>query len=397
MKRLAIAGGSSPFTVDLIECLAVQGAPPMALVLQGRNAEELGLVRAFGERRLGPLGWRVGQCLDRREALRGADIVLQQVRFGGGAGRAADERLALSQDIPADETLGPAALRSALRMAGDLRALARDLADQCPDAVVLNLTNPLSLATSLLHIAGVRRVAGLCELPWDTACAAAALAGVSGGHFTWNYAGLNHRGFVFGLEEDGEPLLPRFLAALGEGSFSGATAAEIAALGAIPTKYFALLTGRAAVQPGRAGAVDEIRRRIVAELRTHPRSLPAGIAERGGRWYRLAVAPAIAALCSEEERELVLSVPGADAISRELRCAVSGRGIAPLAQPPPPAGIVPLLAKFEAHERAMIAAVLDPSPANVRRALAEDPLVPAGKVEPLAEALLAGVVETVPA
>ncbi len=66
-------------------------------------------------------GWRSTCTTSLAEALDGADLVVHQIRYGDLAGRAADERFAAELGAAADETLGPGALRSALRPAPALR------------------------------------------------------------------------------------------------------------------------------------------------------------------------------------------------------------------------------------------------------------------------------------
>ncbi len=320
MRRLVVLGGSSPFGIALFDALAATPMPPFELILQGRTRDSLALAARAAALRLEPIGWRVRAEADRRAALDGADIVIQQNRFGGAAGRIADEALASRHSIAGDETLGPAALQCVLGSLDSLAALGGELAIACPRAWVLNLTNPLSLTTSLLKAAGVARVVGLCELPLETAREAARRAGYGGADPDWHYAGLNHRGFVFGLASGGRDLFPAFLTAIRTTGFSGASAAEIEAFGAIPTKYFALLTGRDLPRPGRAAIVAAMRDAIFGELAENPERLPPTIRKRGGIWYESAVAPTVAALTAAEPELLVLNLPDADLLTRERQC-----------------------------------------------------------------------------
>src|SRR5271163_542825 len=146
MTKLAILGGSSPFTAAFIDALAQAGyrLPPCALWLHGRNGQNLESISRYSAACLEPLGWSVNSTTLLREALEGAYIVIHQIRYGGLDGRAEDERIAAEYGAAADETLGPGALHSILRTVSELRSVSREIALSAPEAWVLNLTNPLS-------------------------------------------------------------------------------------------------------------------------------------------------------------------------------------------------------------------------------------------------------------
>jgi len=107
--KIAILGGSSPFTAALVDAMADarHGIPPGELVLQGRTEQALELVSGYARHQLGDAGWSVHWNVDLDAALDGADVVIHQIRYGGMEGRHDDERLAAEVSIPPDETLGP--------------------------------------------------------------------------------------------------------------------------------------------------------------------------------------------------------------------------------------------------------------------------------------------------
>jgi len=72
---------------------------------------------------------------------------------------------------------------------------------------VINLVNPLSVATAILAASGVRCL-GVCELPLVTAQHAARVLGVPFASLGWAYDGLNHRGFIHDLTIEGHDQLP---------------------------------------------------------------------------------------------------------------------------------------------------------------------------------------------
>jgi 6-phospho-beta-glucosidase len=383
--RIVVLGGGSPFTAGLVDALAAEGAPaPAQLILYGRTPTTLDLVVDHARAALAPSGWRVAGTVDLRHALAGADVVVNQIRFGGLAGRRRDERVAADLGVPADETLGPAGLAAAIRIAPGHRDLARAVTQSCPDALVLNLTNPLSCSTALLHGSGVQRIAGLCELPLVTAQEVSRILGVPLAEVEWAYAGLNHRGFIHRFEHRGRDLIAELPDRLGDRSIGGVTAAEIASVGAIPMKHFALFRPPLTTSSSRVEILRRLRRTIVEELRADPTRSPPSLRERSQPWYPLAVVPMLSAVTDPAPRRLVVNLPSADGIVREMHAAVSVAGIVPEPVLPVPQALARRLDRSTEHERRILAATADPTLATIRAALDADPLVPPPDVDAFA-------------
>jgi 6-phospho-beta-glucosidase len=376
-RRLVVLGGSTPFTVGLVDALAAEAQRLTLgeLVLAGRDVEALGLSSAYARAALEPDRWRVRAETDLRSALEGARVVIHQIRSGGLEGRRHDERLAADLGLPADETLGPAGLAAAIRMASDHASVARAITDVSPDALVLNLTNPLGCSTDLLHRGGVRRVAGVCEVPLATAEASCAVMDVRIDQVDWTYAGLNHRGYVHRLRLGGRDLLAEVPERLGDGTIGGITADEIAATGAIPVKQLALLRSPPTIGASRAQRLLEVRARMLDELRADARRRPPSSVDRPQPWYADAVVPVLVASGSEIATRHVLNLPMPDGLVREVHADVSAAGIVEVQVPEPPAPIAERIERFAAHERCVVAAAREPSRATIRAAIEADPLI----------------------
>ncbi|HEU4561559.1 MAG TPA: hypothetical protein VFS20_27285 [Longimicrobium sp.] len=387
--RLVVLGGSSPFTAALVDAIAAApGLPPHSLVLHGRDPRGLDLVRAYAAHHLRPLGWTAGAETRLDAALDGAGVVLHQVRYGGMAARARDEAFCAAHGCPADETLGPAALLSALRALPGLEAVSREIGSAAPDAWVLNLTNPLSAVTALMSEAGIRRCIGVCELPEATLAGAAAVLDVAPAELEWRYAGLNHRGFLYDLRHRGGDVLDALVARLGSRTLGGIPAAVIARLRAVPLKYFSLVMEGGAPPRPRARFLSTLRERIQGELaRSVTVSPPPSLRERRMDWYAGAVVPMLAAIHADTPTLRVGSIRAPDGLAREEKTWVSREGITPVPAPRPPPEAGEWIACFERHERALLDALGDPSPGGIHRALAADPVLPAGAAERVSAAL----------
>lgn len=378
MKRLVILGGSSPFTAALVDALV---ASPMAipahqLVLQGRSQDRLKRLAAYAARHLSPLGWTVVHFTDQDRALAEAELVVHQNRYGGLSGRGKYENLSLQHGLPPDETLGPGALASALRMRKPIRALCKSLIIHCPDAIVLNLTNPLSVVTQLMFDHGLGQAYGVCELPSQTALDAAKSFGVPMKSVEWTYVGLNHRGFVSRLQWQGRNLidmisgLPEVCARL------GLRPEVLNQLQAIPTKYFDLLTEPWPPAELRSRELMRLQALLDMELQS-PKHSPPSLSHRATPWYSLSLVPIISALASASSFRHTLNVGTHDGIAWETHASITAHGIRNEA--PATAGASPQVMRwvnnFVDHERTVMAAVTEPSRPKLREALALDPMV----------------------
>jgi 6-phospho-beta-glucosidase len=377
---VAILGGSTPFTASLFEELRNRAdLPACELRLFGQDEHALSRMRSYALRRLP--GWTVEATSDLRAAVRDAGIVVNQIRFGGLTGRAGDEEFAARFQLPADETLGAAGFRAALRIAEPIRELGQRLRELCPNAWVLNLANPLSVTTAEMLRAGApKKTLGLCELPFATAREACRLLEVPLDRAHWQYAGLNHRGFVFSLRAFGEELLPALPARLGERTVFGVTGEDVRKVGALPLKYFKL-----ASRPARRAAfVEELRGRIALEI-DEGQDPPPSLLRRNTDWYRDAVVPMISAIFAGDGREQMINALRGDLVV-ESRARIF-RDRWEICDDEPPAHLRPALERTAAHERSLLAAVQSPSFKRIEAALALDPAVPAGRAREIAEAI----------
>jgi 6-phospho-beta-glucosidase len=355
--RIAVVGGSSPFTLGLVSAIAAE--PPTrtgALCLHGRDRAALTTVGAAAAHLFDATGWRIEVEHDPDRAIAGADVVLHQNRYGGLRARADDERLAAAHRLAGDETLGPAGLAAALRTWDGQRAWADRLA-AAGTPIVVTTTNPLGISTSRFAASGLD-VIGVCELPVQTRLATGAEAGA--------YTGLNHRGFWHHLA--GRP----------DDDY-------------VPDKYFSVLTGATTPRPGRADHVNDIRDEALAQASADPSRYPPALAGRDLPWHRLALVPVLAAIAGRPQ-PLVLTLPlhgDADPVCDERQVILNGADVTPVGQPPPPADVQRWYDRFLAHERAVLAAAAAPGTPTVARALELDPLVPDAAVASLTIDVLA--------
>ncbi|WP_432196553.1 alpha-glucosidase/alpha-galactosidase [Streptomyces sp. bgisy027] len=149
---------------------------------------------------------------DRRQALQDADFVLNLVQIGMHDATRTDfeipARYGLAQTI--GDTLGVGGIFRALRTFPFLKALGEDIRAVCPDAWLLNYTNPMAMNVQYLTQAtGLERVVGLCHSVHWTLHDLCKLVGAPFDEVTYTAAGVNHQAWVLRFEHNGENLYHR--------------------------------------------------------------------------------------------------------------------------------------------------------------------------------------------
>jgi alpha-galactosidase len=161
--------------------------------------------------------FRVESHLDRRAALEGADFVVNEIQVGGLEATQRDfeipKHFGLRQTI--GDTLGVGGIFRALRTIPVLLAIASDIAEVCPEATLLNYTNPMAmLMWAVWEGSPLRRAVGLCHSVQNTHDLLAETVGVPLQEIDFSTAGLNHQAFVLRFERNGESLYPALDAAI---------------------------------------------------------------------------------------------------------------------------------------------------------------------------------------
>ena len=155
---------------------------------------------------------RITATTDLHEALAGADFVFSAIRVGGTDGRVRDERVALSNHVIGQETVGPGGNAYALRTLPEAMRLAEAAREVAPNAWVINFTNPAGIITQAMRTVLGNRVVGICDTPIGLMRKACAAMGVSPSDVEFDYVGLNHLGWLRELRIDGVDRLPELLA-----------------------------------------------------------------------------------------------------------------------------------------------------------------------------------------
>lgn len=158
---------------------------------------------------------KVESTFDRRAALKGADVVL--ITFRNDIEIPTWERdLTIPKkygvDVVIGDTRGPSGIFRFLRSAPVLKAFANDILELCPEALVLNYTNPMCMVTSYMEHCGVK-LTGLCHSVQGTAAMLAKWIGADMKDVTYKCAGVNHQAFYYEYKVNGKDAYPEIFKA----------------------------------------------------------------------------------------------------------------------------------------------------------------------------------------
>lgn len=209
LKVVTIGGGSS-YTPELIEGFINRYSElpikELWLVDIEQGKEKLEIVGNLAKRMVEKAGIpiKIYLTLDRQKALVDADFVTTQLRVGLLDARIKDERIPISHGLIGQETNGVAGMFKALRTIPVILDIVNDMKQLCPDAWLINFTNPAGMVTeAVLRYGNFRKVVGLCNVPISMKTAIAELLHIEPSHIRLEIAGLNHHFFVTNAFVDG--------------------------------------------------------------------------------------------------------------------------------------------------------------------------------------------------
>ncbi|MDT5076382.1 MAG: alpha-galactosidase [Mycobacterium sp.] len=209
-----VGAGSVEFTRELLgDILSFPELGSVRIVLHDIDVERLKTAEAIARataRAAGAASEFVATT-DRRRALEGADYVINVIQVGMHDATVRDFELpakyGLHQTI--GDTIGIGGIFRGLRTFPVLAGIARDMEQVCPDAWLLNYTNPMAMnVTFLHHVAPKLKVLGLCHSVYWTMVGLCELIDVPFDEVSYWSAGVNHQAWVLRWERGGQDLYP---------------------------------------------------------------------------------------------------------------------------------------------------------------------------------------------
>jgi alpha-galactosidase len=212
-KITIIGGGSRQWAPTLIEDIAKTESLRRAhIVLEDINPTSLDIVADYVRHvaTIADLELTVSTTTDQRESLDGADFVVVTITTGGFETMRADREIPIRYGIR--QTVvdgGPAGVSRALRNIPVMVQIARDMVEMCPDAWLLNLTNPMAQICRAITRETPIRTVGLCHEVTICRFFLSMLLDIDFREIHPVVTGVNHMPVIVSLEVGGEDILPR--------------------------------------------------------------------------------------------------------------------------------------------------------------------------------------------
>lgn len=415
LKVVTIGGGSS-YTPELIEGFInyYSELPVREIWLVDIEAgkQKLEIVGNLARRMIEKAGLpiEIHLTLDRKKALEEADYVTTQLRVGQLAARALDEKIPLKHGVIGQETNGPGGLFKAFRTIPVILEIAREMEEVCPNAWLINFTNPAGMVTEAVLRHTRIKVIGLCNVPIGMERGVADLMNVDPSRVRIDFAGLNH--MVYGLDVfvDGISVKDQVIKMITDPA-KAVTMKNIHAMGWEPEFLRALnlfpcpyhnyyyKTGDVLAQELKDAEKGETRAEVVQRLEEGLFELyrneelatkPPQLEERGGAYYSEAAVRLIYSIYTDKcdiqavntiNHGAIEGIPYGSAV--EVSCVITKDGPKPINVGKLPIAVRGLLQQIKSFERVAIDAAISGDYDQALLAMTINPLVPSDRVAKL--------------
>jgi len=218
-RKIVIVGGGSQFCPGLVESLVDYAQDLLSdslVVLYDIRPENLEIMSKYAKllAKSANVEIQFEHTTDKRYALEGADFVLTTFRGGTFREQEEDETVPPKYGLLGQETVGVGGVFMTLRTAPIVVDLCRNMEDLCPDAWIINYTNPTQNIADIVRRVSKIKIISLCDGVLGVPRSLSLLLGVSEEDIQVFPAGVNHCTWIMRLlvkGEDGYPLLRRRL------------------------------------------------------------------------------------------------------------------------------------------------------------------------------------------
>lgn len=214
MARIVFIGaGSLQFTRALVrDILTFDSLKESTIVLMDIDKQRLMWSQKIVHKLIERTGTKakVIATMNRREALKDADAVLCTILNGGTDIWRSDIEIPQKYgiDINVGDTRGVAGIFRALRTIPVMLDICKDIEQICPNAIMLNYTNPMSMLCMAMQRRSSIKVTGLCHSVQLTVEMLARWIGASAEDMSYLCAGINHQAWYLHLKWKGKDAYP---------------------------------------------------------------------------------------------------------------------------------------------------------------------------------------------
>ena len=220
-KITFIGAGSLGFTRELVrDILTFPLLADTEIALMDIDPERLDFSKQAVEKivKLGNYPAKVTATLDRVEALRDANVVLTTILAGGTDVWRHDIEIPKKYGVDTNvgDTRGPSGIFRFMRTLPPMMDIVRDMERVCPNAVLLNYTNPMAMLCGAIQRSSFIPTTGLCHSVQGTAQMLGWWIGAGIDEITFTCAGINHQAWYLDFKVNGEDAYPRIHKAITE-------------------------------------------------------------------------------------------------------------------------------------------------------------------------------------
>ena len=398
--KITIIGAGSTYTPELIEGIIdrMDSLYPTEICLMDIDARKLRIVGGLSIRMVenSPMKkCKVVLTDDVTYALTGASYVMGQIRVGKLGARHLDELLPLKYDLLGQETTGIGGFFKGQRTIPVILDIAKKMEMLCPDAWLINFSNPSGMVSeALAHHSNIRSL-GLCNCPFNMMKSVKESFPLLDPKF--EFVGLNHLSWITSIMDNGHDYIEDAIK-LGfntEGMTniptSGFPPELIRQVKAIPTSYFEYIYFPSSkvkklqqAKKTRAQECMEIEENLLAmyeDASLHVK--PDLLSKRGGANYSLCAISLVDALHNDLKEMHVVNTPNLGVLPfldsgdvAEIATIVGKNGVTPLpithADNP---HIISMTRQFKAYEKLAVQAAVYGDRDAAMLALMANPLV----------------------
>ncbi len=208
--KITVIGGGSSYTPELLEGIIFNQellrVAEVWLVDVEAGQQKLSIIEGLAKRMIqkAECSIRIVATLDKREAIKGADYIITQIRVGQLKMRRYDEYISIKHGVIGQETTGAGGFMKALRTIPVILDICNDIEQLAPNAWLLNFTNPAGVVTEAVLKHCNVKVIGLCNNPINYYKKFAATYNVSMNDVSINFVGINHLIWITDLFIKGE-------------------------------------------------------------------------------------------------------------------------------------------------------------------------------------------------
>tara|TARA_B100000686_G_C16797364_1_gene983375 strand:+ start:3491 stop:4816 length:1326 start_codon:yes stop_codon:yes gene_type:complete len=213
-KVVFIGAGSFGFTRNLVrDLLSFDRLSSSEIALVDINKQRLNFARRACEKIINQGGYKatVSTTVDRRAALAKANAVCVTILRGSTNVWQHDILIPKKYGIDTNvgDTRGPSGIFRALRTIPEMVAIAQDMEELCPNAIMLNYTNPMAMLCHAMQRQTNIQLTGLCHSVQGTASMIERWLDLKPGQMDYQCAGINHMAWYLKLQHRGRDLYPK--------------------------------------------------------------------------------------------------------------------------------------------------------------------------------------------